>query len=40
MKWWYVKSRTREMLAKVKVVLDVVFGKQPKFLGEPITVGV
>lgn len=40
MKWWYVKSHTREMLAKVKVVLDVTFGKQPKFLGEPIIVGV
>ena len=40
MKWWYVKSHTREMLAKVKVVLDVAFGKQPKFLGEPIIVGV
>lgn len=39
MKWWYVKSRTREMLAKVKVVLDVTFGKQPKFLGKPVAVG-
>ena len=38
-KRYYVKNRTREMLAKVKVVLDLVFGKQPKFLGEPVTVG-
>ena len=39
MKWYYVKSHTREILAKVKVVLDLAFGKQPKFLGEPITIG-
>ena len=38
-KRYYVKNRTREMLAKVKVVLDLAFGKQPKFLGEPVTVG-
>ena len=39
MKPYYVKSHTRELLAKVKVVLDVVFHKQPKFLGEPVKVG-
>lgn len=38
-KWYYVKSHTRELLAKVKVVLDVMFGKQPKFLGEPVVIG-
>ena len=39
MKPYYVKSHFREMLAKVKVVLDVAFHKQPKFLGEPVKVG-
>ena len=39
MKPYYVKSHTRELLAKVKVVLDVAFHKQPKFLGEPVKVG-
>ncbi len=39
MKWYYVKSRSREMLAKVKVVLDVTFGKKPKFLGKPVIIG-
>lgn len=39
MKPYYVKSHFREMLAKVKVVLDVDFHKQPKFLGEPVKVG-
>ena len=38
-KRYYVKSHTRELLAKVKVVLDVMFGKQPKFLGEPVVIG-
>ena len=35
----YLKNHTRELLAKVKVVLDVVFHKTPKFLGEPVQVG-
>jgi len=35
----YIKNHTRELLAKVKVVLDVAFHKQPKFLGEPVKVG-
>ena len=35
----YLKNHTRELLAKVKVVLDVAFHKQPKFLGEPVKVG-
>ena len=39
MKPYYVKSHTRELLAKVKVVLDVTFHKQPRFLGEPVKVG-
>ena len=39
MKPYYLKSHAREMLAKVKVVLDVAFHKQPKFLGEPVKVG-
>ena len=39
MKPYYLKSIAREMLAKVKVVLDVTFHKQPRFLGEPVKVG-
>lgn len=39
MKPYYLKSHFRELLAKVKVVLDVAFHKQPKFLGEPVKVG-
>ena len=35
----YLKNHTRELLAKVKVVLDVTFHKKPKFLGEPVQVG-
>ncbi|MBO6050659.1 MAG: YdcF family protein [Bacteroidales bacterium] len=35
----YLKNHLRELLAKVKVVLDVTFHKQPKFLGEPVKVG-
>lgn len=34
----YMKSHTRELLAKTKVVLDVLIGKQPKFLGEPVPI--
>ena len=39
MKPYYVKSHARELLAKVRVVLDVAFHKEPKFLGEPVKVG-
>ena len=35
----YLKNHLRELLAKVKVVLDVTFHKQPKFLGDPVKVG-
>ena len=31
----YFKNHLREMLAKVKAVVDVCFGKQPHFLGKP-----
>lgn len=34
----YFKNHLREMLAKVKAVVDVCFGKQPHFLGEPIII--
>lgn len=34
----YVKNHSRELLAKVKVVLDFVFHKKPKFLGEVIPI--
>ena len=30
----YLKNHLREALAKVKVVLDLMFDKQPHFLGE------
>jgi len=39
MKWYYVKSHLRESLAKVKVVMDILFHKKPKFLGDPVYVG-
>jgi len=32
------KTRLRERLARVKMVLDLVFGKKPKFLGEKIEI--
>ena len=34
----YFKNHLREMLAKVKAVIDVCFGKQPHFLGEPVII--
>ena len=34
----YLKNHSRELLAKVKVVLDFAFHKKPKFLGEVITI--
>ena len=34
----YIKNHIREMLAKVKAVLDVCVGKQPLFLGEPVII--
>ena len=34
----YFKNHLREMLAKVKAVVDVCFGKQPHFLGEPVII--
>lgn len=33
-----IKVKVREMLARVAMCLDLVFGKQPKFLGEEITI--
>lgn len=32
------KVKTREMLARVAMCMDLIFGKQPKFLGEKITI--
>ncbi len=32
------KVRVREYLARVKMILDLNFGKKPKFLGEPIEI--
>lgn len=34
----YFKNHAREVLAKVKAVADVCFGKQPHFLGEPVII--
>ena len=34
----YLKNHAREILAKVKAVMDVCFGKQPHFLGEPVII--
>lgn len=34
----YIKNHIREMLAKVKAVIDVCFGKQSHFLGEPVII--
>ena len=34
----YLKNHTREALAKTKVVLDMLFHKQPKFLGDPVPI--
>lgn len=34
----YIKNHIREMLAKVKAVADVCFGKQPHFLGDPVII--
>ncbi len=33
------KTNMRERLARVKMMLDLIFSKQPKFLGEPIGIG-
>lgn len=35
-----VKTMLREKLARVKMMLDLLFNKQPKFYGEPIHIGV
>jgi len=33
-----LKTRIREYLARVKMVLDLIFGKKPKFLGDKIEI--
>lgn len=35
---WQIRMTVREWLARTKAVLDVYTGKQPHFLGEPITI--
>ena len=35
---WQIRMIVREWLARTKAVLDVYTGKQPHFLGEPITI--
>lgn len=34
-----IKVKTREKFARVKMLLDLLFGKQPKFLGEKVEIG-
>ena len=33
-----IKTRIRERFARVKVFLDLLMNKQPKFLGEPVVI--
>ena len=35
---WQIRMTVREWLARTKAVLDIYTGKQPHFLGEPITI--
>lgn len=37
-KWWQVRQHAREALARVKAMVDLELGRQPKHLGTPITV--
>ncbi len=37
-KYYGFKTQIREKFARVKTVIDLIFGKGPKFLGEPIEV--
>jgi SanA protein len=32
------RTRVREKAARVKVFLDLAFGKGPRFLGDPVTI--
>ena len=34
-----LKTQLRERLARVKMVLDLIIGKEPKVIGDPLTVG-
>jgi SanA protein len=34
-KWWQVRQRVREALSRVKAVVDLAIGRQPKHLDEP-----
>lgn len=34
-----IRVKVREVFARVKMMIDLVFGKQPKFLGDKITIG-
>lgn len=35
-KYYGAKTQARERLARVKVLLDLIFNKEPKFLGDPV----
>ncbi|OYU32364.1 MAG: hypothetical protein CFE39_03810 [Comamonadaceae bacterium PBBC2] len=37
-RWWQVRQQVRETLARVNAMIDLAVGRQPKHLGEPITV--
>ena len=36
--WWQVRQQLREALARVKAMIDLRWGRQPKHLGDPSTV--
>jgi SanA protein len=37
-RWWQVRQHAREALARVKAMADLLWGRQPKYLGDPSTV--
>ena len=37
-RYWRIRMYFREKLARTKAVLDILFGKKPHFLGDPIPI--
>jgi SanA protein len=37
-KWWQVRQKVREALARVEAVVDLAVGRKPKHTGEPVNV--
>ncbi|MEM9992003.1 MAG: ElyC/SanA/YdcF family protein, partial [Bacteroidota bacterium] len=33
-----IKSKSRELLARVKLLIDIILGTQPKYIGEPVPI--